>query len=99
MLLGDLLSRFTDESIAAETIVGLGDLPLMARLSAQAEAEGLSLGAYAAGAMRRYASEASEEEWVTLMGMLRRAQDPGATCLHRALAHAVAESSQAQGAG
>ncbi len=99
MLLGDLLSRFTDESIAAETIVGLGDLPLMARLSEQAEASGLSLGAYAAGAMRRYAAEASEEEWVTLMGMLRRAPDPGATCLHRALAHAVAESNQAQGAG
>src|SRR5205085_6456502 len=98
MLLGDLLARFTDEAIAAETIVGLGDLPLMARLSEQAEADGLSLGAYAAGAMRRYAAEASEEEWVTLMGLLRRAQDPGAICLRRALAHSVAALDQAQGA-
>lgn len=89
MLLGDLLSRFTDESIAAETIVGLGDLPLIAKLREQAEASGLSLGAFAAGAMRRYAAEASEEEWVTLMGALRRAQDPGIICLQRAFAHVL----------
>jgi hypothetical protein len=89
MLLGDLLTRFADETIAAETIVGLGDLSLMARLSEQAEANGMSLGAYAAGAMRRYAAEASEEEWVTLMGLLRRAPDPGAVCLQRAFAHVL----------
>ncbi len=89
MLLGDLLARFTDESIAAETVVGLGDLALLAGLREQAEASGLSLGAFAAGAMRRYAAEASDEEWVTLMGALGRAQDPGAVCLQRAFAHVL----------
>jgi hypothetical protein len=89
MLLGDLLSRFSDESVAAEAIANLGDLPLMARLSEQAEASGLTLGAFAAGAMRRYAAEASEEEWVTLMGSLRRAPDPGTVCLRRAFAHVL----------
>jgi hypothetical protein len=92
MLLGDLLSRFTDESIAAETIVGLGDLPLIAKLREQAETDGLTLGAYAAGAVRRYAAEATDEEWVTLMGALGRAPDPGAVCLQRAFAHVLHHS-------
>jgi hypothetical protein len=90
MLLGDLLGQFTDESIAAETILGLGDLKLIAKLREQAEASGLTLGAYAAGAVRRYAAEATDEEWVTLMGALGRAQDPGAVCLQRAFAYVLA---------
>jgi hypothetical protein len=93
MLLGDLLARFGDETVAAETLLGIGDLPLLAALREQAEASELSLGAYAAVAVRRYASEASDEEWITLMGALGRADDPGATCLMRALAH-VLKSSQ-----
>jgi hypothetical protein len=91
MLLGDVLSRFTADSVAEETILGIGDLALMARLRAQAEASGLPLGAYAATAVRRYAAEATDEEWITLMGALGRAQDPGAVCLQRAFAHVLQE--------
>jgi len=92
MLLGDLLARFTDESVAAETLLRLGDLPLMAKLREQAEASGLTLGAYAAGAVRRYAADASDDEWITLMGALGRAADPGAICLQRAFAHVLDRS-------
>jgi hypothetical protein len=92
VLLGDLLARFSDESIALETLVGLGDLASMAELREHAEASGLTLGAYAAGAVRRYAAEASDEEWVTLMGALGRAADPGAICLQRAFAHVLGHS-------
>jgi len=87
MLLGDLLARFEDESVASEAILRLGDLALVAALRARAEAEGETLGAYAAGAMRRFASEASDEAWISLMGALARAEDPGSVCLKRALAH------------
>jgi len=90
MLLGDLLARFSDESIAAETVFGLGDLALIAKLSEHAETDGLTLGAYAASAVRRYAEEASDEEWVTLMGALGRAPDPGAVCMQRAFAYVLA---------
>lgn len=90
MLLGDLLARFSDESIAVETVFGLGDLALIARLSEQAEADGLTLGACAASAVRRYAEEASDEEWVTLMGALGRARDPGSVCMQRAFAYVLA---------
>jgi len=86
MLLGDLLARFTDETVAEETILAMGDLPLAVRVHEAAAAAGLPLGAYAASAMRRYAAEAADDEWVTLVGALSRAANPGAVCLQRALA-------------
>lgn len=98
MLLGDLLARFDDEGIASEAVLGLGDLALAATLRTAAEADGLTLGAYAAAAMRRYAAEASSEEWVNLMGALGRAEDPGAVCLRRALDHVVADFNASAGA-
>lgn len=89
MLLGDLLARFEDETVASETILRLGDLSLITRLRARAEAEGETLGAYAAGLVRRFATEASDETWITLMGALARGKDPGAVCLKRALEHGL----------
>ena len=92
MLLGDLLARFTDEAVAAEAILQIGNLALAVKMQDEAEAEGVTLGAYAAAAVRRYAAEASEEEWVTLMGALQRATDPGGVCLQRAFAHGLKQS-------
>ena len=89
MLLGDVLACFDDEAVAAETISRVGDLVVTARLCERAEAEGQSLGAFAAGAVRRFAAEASDEQWVTLMGALARAEDPGAVCLRHAFGHVL----------
>jgi hypothetical protein len=89
MLLGYLLARFEDETVASETILRVGGVSLMAALSARAEAEGETLGAYAARLVRRFSAEASDETWITLMGALARAEDPGAVCLKRALAHGL----------
>ncbi len=89
MLLGDLLSRFDDEAIAAETILRVGDLALIAAMRQEAEALGLTLGAYASATVRRYADSASDEEWTTLIGQMGRSQDPGAVCLKRAFAQAM----------
>jgi hypothetical protein len=87
MQLGDLISRFADEAEAEEALLALSDLALLANLRIRAEANGLPLGAYAAMAVNRYAADASDEEWVTLIGAMGRASDPGATFLHRALDH------------
>jgi hypothetical protein len=89
MLLGDLLTRFADPELAGEAILASGDLALLVRMREQAETEGLDLGAYAAAAVQRYAAQASDEEWITLMGALSRAPDPGLVCLRRAFAYAV----------
>lgn len=92
MLLGDVLARFDDETVAAETILRLGDLRLVAMLRERAEAEGQTLGDFAAGAVRRFAGEASDERWLTLMGAMARADDPGAVCLKHALGYALEEA-------
>jgi len=89
MLLGDLLNAFDDETVATETILRVGDLALIASMRTEADALGLSLGAYAVATVRRYADSASDEEWTTLIGQMGRADDPGAVCLKRAFAHAT----------
>jgi hypothetical protein len=90
-MLGDLLASLTDETTALETILGAGDLKLLAAAQELAAADGLDLGSYVTQTVQRYASEASDEEWVTLVGLLNRSQDPGTTCLKRALEHALRE--------
>ncbi len=84
MLLADLIARFEDEAVAEATALAIGDLAMLAELRQQAGASGVSIGAYMALATRRYAEEAPDEEWVTLLGLMAREQDPGAVFLKRA---------------
>ena len=83
-MLGDLLARLTDETAAVETLLQVGDLTLLETARTKAAAEGLDLAACLTQTVRRYASMASDEEWVTLIGLLNRSENPGATCLKRA---------------
>ena len=87
-MLGDILARLTDETTAVETILGAGDLTLLTVVKERAAAEGLDLAACVTQTVRRYTHEASDEEWVTLIGLMNRANDPGAICLKRAFEHA-----------
>lgn len=90
MLLGDVIARLTDETTAAEAILDLGDLGLLVEMRERAKENGVSLGAYAAWAVRTYADNASSEEWTTLIGALGRSDDPGVACLRRAFAYVLA---------
>jgi hypothetical protein len=54
----------------------------------RAAAEGLDLAACVTQTVQRYTHEASDEEWVTLLGLMNRANDPGAVCLKRAFEQA-----------
>lgn len=90
MLLGDILKTFSDEAAATEYLLALGDIPLVARLQEMANAEGESLGEFASAAVQRYTSQASEEEWLTLLGQISRSDDPARVCLHRALERVAA---------
>ena len=96
MLLGDILNRLEDDGEAAEVILGAGDLRLLAVMRERAEAEGLDLAAYAKAAVQRYAAEASDEEWLTMMGQIGRAADPGQACLKRAFEKATVGSLNVQ---
>jgi hypothetical protein len=86
-MLSDLLARLTDETTAVETVLSVGDLALLMAVRKQAAADELDLAAYVTQTVQRYTAEASDEEWVTLMGMLNRSQDPGTMYLKRALEH------------
>jgi hypothetical protein len=88
-MLGDFLARLTDETTAVETILDVGDLALLAAVRQQAAADELDLAAYVSQSVRRYTAEASDEEWVTLMGMLNRSPDPGTACLKRVFEYAL----------
>jgi hypothetical protein len=87
-MLGDILARLTDETTAVETILGAGDLTLLTVVKERAAAEGLDLAACVTQTVQRYTHEASDEEWVTLIGLMNRADDPGAVCLKRAFERA-----------
>lgn len=87
-MLGEILARLTDETTAVETILGAADLALLWAVKEQAAAEGLDLAACVTQTVQRYTHEASDEEWVTLIGLMNRANDPGAICLKRAFEHA-----------
>lgn len=99
MLLGDILSRFDEPAVAAEAVAGLGDLALLVRLSQAAEAQDISLGEYASAAMQLYAAHAPDEEWITLMGALGKADDPGAVCMKRAFAFVLLNDREQARAG
>jgi hypothetical protein len=79
MLLGQMIRNLTDESRAAEALVALGDLPLLARLEGRAQGE--TAGAYAANAVALFADGASDEDWLGLMNKLERTDDPASACL------------------
>lgn len=86
MLLGQVLERLHDEAFAAETLVALEDLALMVQVEAAGRQFGEDVGAYAAGASRRFADHASDEDWLALMTALERTDDAGAACLRHMLA-------------
>lgn len=86
MLLGDVLNSLRDEVFAAETLVSLDDLPLMAGVEAEASRQGETAGLYAAAAVGRFATFANDDDWLALMTALERAADPGAACLRHMLA-------------
>jgi hypothetical protein len=85
MTLGDLLAQFDDEASAAEALLALGDLRLVAAVRQRAAAEGVEPGTVMVRAVRHYAERAPDEEWVTLLGALGRSADPGLAFIRRAL--------------
>lgn len=85
MLLGHVLERLSDESFAAETLVGLDDLSLMAGIAAEAGRHGETAGDYAAAAVRRFAAFADDEDWLAFLAAIERGPDPGVAALRHML--------------
>jgi hypothetical protein len=86
MLLGDMIARFDDPAYAGEALMALGDLVLVADIIAAAEAEGVAPGELARQAVDRFVAAATDEDWVSVVGAMERAEDPAREFLRRALA-------------
>jgi hypothetical protein len=93
MLLGQVLDRLGDESIATETLLGLDDLPLMVDVEATGQRFDESAPVYAANAVRRFAAFAGDQDWLALMTALEREADPGAACLRHMLRWSLRQDS------
>jgi hypothetical protein len=89
MLLGTLMTQLGRPERAAETLITLGDLVLVAEVEAMAAAGGETVADYAAAAVERFASAADDEAWLTLVGRLERADDPAGVFLSHALRFAL----------
>jgi hypothetical protein len=92
MLLGDIIADLADDATAAETILRVGDVTLLARLQAHCDRSGVSLGTLATWAARRYSDAAPADEWTTLLGAMERTSDPGSAWLRRAFLFAAQET-------
>ena len=96
MQLGDVIARFEDEAFVGETLLALDDLALTARIAASAAENSVSAGEFAARAVGQFVIGASDEEWLTLIGLMSRADNPGQVFLRRVLSNALPQS---QGCG
>jgi hypothetical protein len=95
MLLGDVIARFEDEVFASEALFALGDLVLAARVSFAAAEDELTPGEFAARSVDAFVRGASDDEWLSMVGQMSRAEDPGQVFLHRVLSNAVTNCARA----
>ncbi len=92
MLLGDVIARFDDEAEVDEALLSLGDLALTSRVTTLAAEQNVSAGQLAMQAVGQFVNNASDEDWLHLVGQMTRAEDPGAVFLRRVLSRALPQS-------
>jgi hypothetical protein len=95
MLLGDVIARLEDEAFAGEALLVLDDLVLAARVGVAAAEDELTPGEFAARSVDAFVNRASDEEWLTMLGQMSRAENPGQVFLRRVLSNAVTNCARA----
>lgn len=99
MTMGEIIGRFSDEAVAAEALLGLADLSLVAKVGAMAERFEETPADYVAGAVRRFARAAEGEDWLALMTALEKADDPGMAALRGMLVWSLREDGKPPASG
>lgn len=89
MTLGDMIAALEEEDTGASMLGALGDIVLFSEVRAMGEAYGETVGAYVATSARRFAASAGDETWLSMIGAMERAPEPGQTALHRILRWAL----------
>lgn len=98
MHLGTLIARLEREDNAAMALEALEDIVLFSAVSEAGSRYEESPGVYVAGAVARFSNGAGDEDWVSLIGHIERAEDPGQAALVRMLQWALAHDA-VDGAG
>ena len=85
MQLGKLMDHLAFEDDAAAALEALGDIVLFAEVQAMGERYDESPGEYVANAAHRFAAIAGDEDWLNLMTVMERSDDPAHAALERML--------------
>jgi hypothetical protein len=85
MLLGTILHRLGRAADSAEAIEAIGDIALLAQVRDMGALYDESPADYACGAARRFARDASGEDWLALMTSIERNGDAARTALEHML--------------
>lgn len=97
MMLGDLIAQLDDEATAVETLLATGDIGLVARVQAAAEAAGSSLGELLQELIGSFGRTAGSSDWIAVMNAAGRSEAPGAACLRVMLGVALAAQETTHG--
>lgn len=81
MLLGALMSELKSPDSAGALLDRIGDAPLLARLQEMAGRHGEETGEYASATVARFSRDAGDEQWLTLIATIERADDPAEASL------------------
>lgn len=81
MQLGDIIRSFGEDNTAGEALLACNDIVLFARIGETARRYEETVGEYASGAVRRFANLADNDDWLGLMNVVERTDDPGTGCL------------------
>ncbi len=99
MLLGDIIERLEDEAVATEALLAAGDLALIARVQEAAAAREVTPGEFAADAVQTFTTQASDDDWVSLIGVMGQTTEPGTVCLRGMIEFALAPRPAASACG
>jgi len=83
--LGQLMDHLEFENNAYAALEALGDIVLFTQVRSMGERYGESPGEYVANAAHRFAAVAGDEDWLNLMTVMERSDDPARAALERML--------------
>jgi hypothetical protein len=96
MNLGLLMRHLENEADAATALAALGDMTLLAQVQDMGAHHDEAPGEYVANAARRFAGQASDEDWLALMTAMERADQPGRAALDRMIRWSLARDAAEQ---
>ena len=98
MLLGSIFKRLEDQHDSAAALDALGDIVLLTEVTEIGMLHNESPGEYVAGAARRFAASAKEDDWLGLVTAVERSDDPARTMLDAMVRWSLRQDQRSAGA-